>query len=278
MSDTINIVCPMLENRDEERFEILFRSLMKFVFNKNFVIHLVNQSGKSPIKSKRILTYKESDLHECLSDQKFHFFGWWRQQIIKLLSHKMSPSNEVLLLDCDCFLTKPLSKKNFYYNRKIKLSLMKDGSFDNWYNGSKEVLGFRNTETPILRIGVIPIIFSTAILRAIDSYLNCLYGPNWVRVLLDIISKNHHYKISDAWTETTLYHIYAKESGLLNKYHHIISNNIMYGNSIWNESQADSWIAEKSFDKKHEFYFTVAQSATKKPADWVYSKIKEYIC
>lgn len=275
----LDIVCPYVE-RDKERFEILWMSIEKFLKISDYRLFLVSASGSKPIKSSKIIPIKEIDLDKNLADKKFDKYGWWKQQIIKLQSFKFCETECILSVDCDCFLTKNLYYKNITYKNKPVLSLDKEGSWDNWYNGSKAILklpfNFINN-----RIGVTPILFSGSILRSLDRYLEVLYGSNKTAFLLSNTNDRYYpskiYKdSSETWSEYCLYHIYAEYTGLIDKYHSLNKRIVMSSNNFWNEDQANVWDPKKSFIKSGGL-FTVAQSVANKPAAWVLEKIKDYI-
>ena len=305
MSDTIEIVCPMLENRDEDRFKLLVKSLNKFVKDKNYKLHLISKSGKSPVISKNILSYKESDI-DPLFDKKHDLYknipefknqyGWWKQQLLKLASHKICSSECILFVDCDCFLTKPLEKKNLYKNKKIRINLCFNGSFDNWYNGSRNILRIPEFPIPSEKIGVMPICLSSKILQSLEKYLRLIYKNSFSQFLLlntnayrgvatgrkDPVSKSlstifDPRDFSSTWTETTLYHIFAEYTGMMSEYHTIDNSYQPHGNCFWNPNETDTWKPEASFKKGHKFYFTVAQSVAHKTPQWVEEKVKEYL-
>lgn len=285
MSSTIEIVCPMLENKDEERFKLLVKSLDRFVKDKNYKIHLINQTGKAPVKSKRIISYKESDIDSLFNESNNLYYSWWKQQLLKLMSHRICSSECVLFVDCDCFLTKSLESKNLYKNRKIKIRFWPDGSFKNWYNGSKNILHIPQYKTPENKIGVMPIALSRTILSSLEKYLRFLYGDNFGKYLLlntnrDTLTKCSLFDKNDyssTWTETSLYHIYAGYTGMISDYHTIDHSYELYGNCFWDEKEAESWEPELSFKRGHKFYFSVGQSSAKKTSHWIKEKIETFL-
>lgn len=275
----LDIVCPYVE-RDRERFEILWMSIEKFLKISDYRLFLVSPSGSKPIKSSKIIPIKEIDLDKNLANKKFDKYGWWKQQIIKLQSFKFCETECILSIDCDCFLTKNLYHKDITHKNKPILSLNKEGSWDNWYNGSKAILklpfNFTNN-----RIGVTPILLSRSVLKSLDRYLEILYGSNRASFLLSNTNDRYYpskiYKNdSDTWSEYCLYHIYAEYTGLINKYHYLDNKIALSGNNFWNEEQADSWDPKKSFIKTQSI-FTVAQSVANKPASWVMDRVKQYL-
>lgn len=278
---SLDIVCPYIE-RDKERFEILWMSIEKFLKIPNYRLFLVSPSGSKPIKSSKIISIKEKDLDPSLGDRKFDKYGWWKQQIIKLQSFKFCQTETILSIDCDCFLTKNLYYKNITFKNKPIISLHSEGSWDNWYDGSKSILRLPFNFSKKQRIGVTPLFLSRSILKSLDQYLHIMYGKNKTSFLLANTNDRYYpsqiYKNqSDTWSEYCLYHIYAEYTGLINKYHYIDNNKIISKNNFWKESEADLWDPKESFSKFSDGMFTVAQSVANKPASWVLEKIRTYL-
>lgn len=267
----LDIVCPYIE-RDKERFDILWTSIEKYLKIPNYRLFLVSPDGKKPIKSSKIIAIKEKDLDINLSSKEFNGKGWWKQQIIKLLSYRFCNTDCILSIDCDCFLTKNLYYKNITFKNKPILSLNREGSWENWYRGSKAILKLNPKHSE--KIGVTPFLFSRSILKSLDLYLDLIYGKNKTATLLSRTSPT--MTAGDTWSEYVLYHIYSDYTGLINKYHHIDSTFEMSGNNIWLENETDSWNPEKSF-KKPKHFFTVVQSTANRPASWVKSKVSKFI-
>jgi hypothetical protein len=277
----MDIVCPVIE-RDFERFQTLFRSLEKFCIDP-FKLYLVSDTGDSPIYDPKIIPIKETKLDRSLSTKRFNGKGWWKQQIIKLLSFKFCNTPHILSLDADCFAVKPFSFSEFVSHKKIKTKVSSSGSWDNWYIGSSSILklglhpDYRNN-----RIGVTPFIFSNKMLEGLNKYLKTLY-KNPTATMLDnthiFLENNTDKNITNStavWSEYCVYHIYGLHTGFWNKYHHDSPNFNLYGNSFWNSEDVKRWDASKSFYKP-KFYFTVAQSVSGQSASWVEEQIRLYV-
>ena len=269
---SLDIICPYIE-RDRDRFIILWKSLEKFLKIDNYRLFLVSPSGKSPVSSSNIICMKETELFPSFSDKKFDALGWWKQQLIKLSSHKICSSDTILSVDCDCFLNKPLSYNDIVKKSKIKINLSSGGSYINWYSASSNILKLPFKFDANKTINVTPFIFSKKILSGLDKYLTLLYNKNYYENLLNYLHMDYKKNV---WTEYCLYHIYAHYTGMLEKYHCQDKNYLLYSNSVWYESQTELWNPAKSFDNP-DHWFTVVQSTAKKPASWVQDKIKDYI-
>lgn len=270
----MDIVCPVKEH-DFDRFKLLFRSLEKFSIDP-FKLYLVSPSGESPIYSNKIVPIKDSKLDPSIVHKKYIKEGWWKQQIIKLLSFKFCESPYILSLDADCFAVKPFHFSEFLYQKKIKTKIASGGSWDHWYIGSADLLKLDlNFNWKENRVGVTPFIFSQDILAGLDKYLKSLYGKNYVKNLLDHTKVNHEN--GTIWSEYCLYHIYGMHTGFWQRYHHGDANFNLSGNCFWNSEQVKTWDPEKSF-LNPKFYFSVAQSTAGKPASWIKERIEKYVC
>jgi hypothetical protein len=268
----MDIVCPVQES-DFDRFCILYKSLNKFC-EDSFRLYLISPSGESPIISSKIIPIKESKLDKNISKKLFKNKGWWKQQIIKLLSFKFCEDNAVLVLDSDCFAVKPFTFSKFLYKNKIKTKVSSGGSFDHWYYGSSDILKLKlNFNFKQNRVGVTPFIFSNSILEGLYKYLKIIY-PDPVKYLLENTSVNPNTNF--IWTEYCLYHIYGKHSGFWDKYHYESQTFDLCGNSFWNYEESLMWDSSKSFENP-EFYFTVAQSTAKQSVSWVQERIINYV-
>lgn len=269
----MDIVCPTKEH-DLDRFKILFRSLEKFCVDP-FKIYLITPSGESPLLDKRIVPLKDNKLDPTLSHKRYDREGWWKQQIIKLLSFKFCESDHILILDADCFAVKPFSFSEFLYQNKIRTKISNGGSWDKWYIGSSDLLKLDlNFNWRENRVGVTPFIFSHDILIGLDIYIRSLYGKKSIKYLLDNTKVNHDN--GTIWSEYCLYHIYGMRSGFWQKYHYDDYNFNLSGNCFWDAQQVETWDPEQSFQKPN-FYFTVAQSTAGKSASWVQESIEKYV-
>ena len=103
----MDIVCPIIE-RDFQRIKTLFKSLEKFSVDP-FKLYLISDTGESPIYDPKIIPIKETKLDRNLDLKRFKSKGWWKQQVIKLLSHKFCDSPYILVLDADCFAVRLFS-------------------------------------------------------------------------------------------------------------------------------------------------------------------------
>lgn len=271
----LDIICPYVK-RDKDRFLILWKSLQKFLKIPNYRIFLVSEDGDSPVDSPRIIGLKEKHLDPELNNKQFKNLGWWKQQIIKLLSYKVCDTEPILSIDCDCFLNKNLYIEDLVKNKKPKINISDyGGSWQNWYAGSKIISQLPYAIDNNKRIGVTPILLSNTILQSLNNYLDIIYD-NKTEFLLSHIHGKIFQSPSDTWTEYSLYHIYADYTGMLHRYHYQDPDFHLSGNSFWSEKDVDSWDPSLSF-KNPKHIFTVGQSTAKKSAEWVNEKIKDYI-
>lgn len=271
----MDIICPVIET-DFDRFLILMRTLKKF-YRSEYRIFLVSPTGTSPTKDKKVIPIKDEKLSKCLTGIKCVDKGWWKQQVIKLLSHKLCDTDTIMVLDADCIAVRPFVDKNLLISKKIRTcfdfheSKPNQRSYSNWYTGSSHILGLPHRKMEDF-YNVTPTILSKNILKALEEYLINLYGMRFAEYLLRHVNTNGNGN----WTEYTLYHIFAENSGSFNKYHTIDPNFMMYDNCVWFEDQLETWSAKKSFENP-DFFFSVLQSTSKYDPKWLISKIDEYL-
>jgi len=272
----MDIICPIVE-RDFDKFLLLNKTLNKF-YHSDYRVFLVSKSGSSPIRDKRIVPIKERLVASCLNGKKFVSSGWWIQQIIKIMAHKFCDTEHILVLDADCLAVKKFKDNDFIRDDKILTNYefhsteqKYERSYVNWYNGSEVMLGLPRISHSKFHT-VTPSILNRNILLGLESYLKTLYGPRYPEYLL----RHCNLGNGNTWTEYTLYHIYAENCGLYNKYHINYQNFHMYGNCVWFESELENWNEEKSFINP-SFYFSVLQSTSNYDTNWLYDKIKRYI-
>lgn len=267
----MDIICPITKP-DSNRFTLLFETLNKF-YKSKFTLYLVTPEGKSPISDSRIISLADADIDPSLGKGLNHNKGWWKQQLIKIKCCNFCQTNNILVLDADCFAVKKFTDRDLIRNNKI-LTNNQGHSWENWYRGSSKILRF---EVPVARgASVTPIVLSRKILLGLNEYLNDLYGQRFG----DLLLKNTHLKgidNSDTWSEYTLYHLFAMKSGFYSMYHTDDTEFVMYGNSYWTPEDAVVWDASKSFENDTNFFFTVAQSVGGKSALWVREKIQDYL-
>lgn len=271
----MDIICPIAE-RDFDKFLLLNKTLNKF-YHSDYRIFLVSKSGSSPIKDKRIVPIKEKLLASCLNGKKFVSSGWWVQQIIKIMCHHFCETEHVLVLDSDCLSVRHFKDSDLIINNKIRTNFeihkkqSNSTSYSNWYNGSEIILGLPHINYD-KSYTVTPNVLNRSILVGLNSYLKTMYGPRYPEFLL------RHANLGDGntWTEYTLYHIYAENCGLYNKYHVDDQSFEMYGNCVWFEPDLNNWSPALSFINP-SFYFSVIQSTSHYDPKWLYDKIKRYI-
>lgn len=275
MSNKISLVCPVKDS-DWDRFDILSDSLKRHM-KIDYKLITISPSGKCPIKNKKIVSYSDEDIVPGISDHKFKNTGWWKQQLLKLVSYKVCSSEIIIILDADCFMVKDMYLSDIIDSKnRIKIKISSGGSWDNWYHGSSKILNLP-FDYKHQRIGVTPNILSKTILNNLYNYLTIIYDdPNdYLLSHIMIYDTNFEPHDSPTWTEYCMYHIYGVHSKLWDKYH-VISDIDLSGNSFWNKEQAEEWDVKKSFDNP-SFYFTVAQSIAGQSAEWVKNKIQNYL-
>lgn len=137
--------------------------------------------------------------------------GWFKQQLLKLLAHKIVTTNTYIVVDADMFLTTELSYENLHPDGKVLYSSEPwqtiNGKYfsqnSNWWISSCSILNYRKEDlyfqTDLL--GVTPQTFIVSIVSELINHLNNSLGENWQDILCE-----------KRFTEFTLYWIYVLQT------------------------------------------------------------------
>ena len=256
----IDIVIPCIY-KDIYRLEILLLSINKFVstdlYNKIYIV-IPDEEYESFSKlfqnkniNPKLNLIKESNIFDRNIFLKSYFFklnqrhGWFKQQILKLaMAYKIS-SKYYLILDSDCLFIKNFdSSKVFKEKDNYILSYLQEEEIyfhESWWKGSAELLGITKPYFDSLKsgIGVTPQILAVDIVKELCKYIEQRYNSEkWYNVLW-AYRLVHFYPNIMIWTEYTLYYLFAKRTGMLNKYHFLKKNCFCdYYKSVWELSDS----------------------------------------
>jgi len=202
--------------------------------------------------------------------------GWYIQQLLKLGIARRIKTNYYLVLDSDCFLTKPFDYEKLFHHEKLIMNSNSWKVHKNWWLNSANIMGIPFDilkEKPV--IGVTPEILITSS----------------VCDLLDFLTyKNEHldwdeYLCTQKFTEFTLYWLFLIKSGLTNRYQKS-GEPILLGNGLWRstytynfslmfhlspnnlikQSKREQFIEKhisKTFENNNSYYFSLIQSNIK---------------
>lgn len=177
--------------------------------------------------------------------------GWYRQQDVKILSHRVADTPFVLLLDSDivcsqgwnkpltAFLsadqskvqtcTEPTRGKTFYgYSSGIRDATAKVFNLSIPRGQDQKGGGSRDSSSSNSVMGWTPQIFSTVILKSLEKFISQKVGMPYVQALMELGRPALCNRTADPrcsrpenryWTEYFLYELAAKEQNLWHKYH-----------------------------------------------------------
>ena len=297
MSPRVDIVVPCIE-QDLKRFEILNKSLDKFssIQGERYLI----------VPPTQIESFKNFDGWNIVCETELIprpiGSGWFIQQALKLAAHTIVDTPFYLLLDADCFATRPVSHKDLVvdgrglmdYRKAITrdLSHLSEAQRERraqrianrrlhkadasqsqpWYRIPADLLGCPMATGAI---NVTPFVMNRAIAKLVGERLTALHGWNnpWQELL-----RLQSDPSGGSWTEYTLYQTYAQWSGTLFEQHvncADIGSPSLNANCVWVRNDAATWEAEMVFDGGS--FFSLVQSRTRLPASWTWERIKGWL-
>ena len=264
----ISIVIPCIY-KDIFRLKNLLISINKFVskdlYDKIYIIisdddfyqisHFILSQNEINQLKEIISFIKDSELIPLNNlSNKYLFFlksrnGWFKQQLLKLaIAYKINVKIKFyLILDSDCLFINTFNSSHVFLekNNSILSFLQEEDIYvhDKWWQGSAKLLGITKPYMDSLKsgIGVTPQILSVDIVKKLCEFIETKsYKEKWYSILWSNRITNY-YPIM-IWTEYTLYYLFAKRAGILNKYH-IIKKNCFcdYNKSVWELHESFEW-------------------------------------
>jgi hypothetical protein len=115
-----------------------------------------------------------------------------------------------LVLDPDVFAVKPMRYEDLVLGGRAIVEEDRREWHADWWTSSAELLG---VEPHLERtgMGVTPAILSREICKGLTAHIERQHGKSWHEVLLS--------SYMTQWTEYTLYHLFAENSGSFDRYH-----------------------------------------------------------
>lgn len=201
--------------------------------------------------------------------------GWHRQQIIKLFCAELVKDDFFLVLDPDVFAVKPARYEDLIVDGRALVEEDCREWHADWWKSSAELLG---VEPRLDRIGmgVTPAILSREICKGLTAYIEQRHGRSWHEVLLS--------SYMTQWTEYTLYHLFAENSGLFERYHafpselgieHRLHSPAPWG--VWKAGDYERLNFAELFSDKNPGYFSVVQSNVGVSPQRIASDLKPYL-
>jgi len=199
--------------------------------------------------------------------------GWYIQQLLKLGIARYIKTNFYLVLDSDCFLTKPFGYDNLFSDQQLLTNSNSWKIHKNWWISSAKIL-----DIPVKMIQNQPVMGVTP-QTLITSYVS--------ELLSFLSSKTDHlewdeYLCTRKFTEFSLYWLFLIKSGSTNRYLTNAKPKLL-GNGLWRstyrnnfplafqilpntsnkEKKINDFVGahiQKTFDENDDYYFSLVQS------------------
>jgi len=199
--------------------------------------------------------------------------GWYKQQLVKLLGHRIVSTDFYLTLDADVLCLKKVSSEDLIQNGKAIYRRTIKNYHPEWYDWATRVL---KCERPQYTHGVTPAILSRhAMCKMLDRIAH-QHMPFKERIKYEIKHAGFHRRpptLTDIllshlpWTEYSLYGTYLEATHSFEQYHYDGGEYAIYHCSVWNAEQLLSWSAEDFFETQGNHYFCVLQSTANIPIE-----------
>ena len=295
--DYLEAVLPVIK-KDVERLKILDKSITKFFADLKLIWTVVPENEVEYFRS--VLT---TDRYKIISENKLipefdiginqDIPGWNRQQLIKLAIAPHVSSNFYLTLDADVIVVKPVSYSDLVIKGRGIVKRSTKDYHAIWYEWATRVLGLERSG---YTHGVTPAIFNKEAMLKLHEYLES--RSNWaIKTLCSLakILKNRLWSSGSKnavkrycgwrnflirnlpWTEYSLYHTYLEAKKLFDRYHFDGGEFAIYGKSVWQKHEFDDWDPRECFFAEEKIWFTVVQSNTGIPAEYVWEKVKQFL-
>lgn len=230
--------------------------------------------------------------------------GWTRQQVVKLACAHLMQTPYYLVLDADVFAARPTHVLDLFVTQDCHSTLhsvcneeqqtayrCKNDCYPmlgeqedwhmKWWRNSAQTLQLNVSFDWEYAIGVTPQILATDIALQLGQYVaNRFQIDSWVAYLLDVFADqnhrqweaNHELQHDPAWTEYSLYYIFAQHAGVFEMYH--ASAPVLQYRAVWTWEQYEQWEpCRDTFDSSSGF-LSLVQSNLKVPAETVWNRMQ----
>ncbi len=203
--------------------------------------------------------------------------NWWQQQLVKLCAAEIVDTDFYLILDADCFCTRPIRHSDLVVGGRARVTMESTDMFHPaWYRASMQVLGIPATEAPTEFVNVTPFIMAREPARTLMERLAAAHGQNWKGSLL-LMPQAGDERGRFTWTEYTLYYLHARNTGAWSTWHHE-QREPLTGNAVWFIDQVAAWDPRKSFEPAPTpWYFSLVQSHVSVPIERVWEQVKPFL-
>jgi hypothetical protein len=196
---------------------------------------------------------------------------WHRQQIIKLYAARLIDSEYLLVLDPDCFATRPFDLETLLPGGRA-LTYMQPRELESGYWRDSAAVLRQEPNVTGDGIWMTPALLSRTLCLNLHRRLEELYGESWMRVLLA------RYMVN--WTEYTLYWLNAERDGLIEKFHTGPQPGmpaLHTDESVWFAENLSTWDAARHFTADGNGIFALVQSNTRIPVATVVKKLEPFL-
>ena len=231
--------------------------------------------------------------------------GWTRQQVVKLACASLMQTPFYLVLDVDIFAARPTHALDLFVmqacDRNLHNVCSKEQSLAyrckndcypmlgeqedwhmRWWRNSADTLQLDIPFDWEYAIGVTPQILATDISLGLGRYITDRFKvDSWVAYLLDVFAdKNrrqweasHELQHDPAWTEYSIYYVFARHAGVFDKYHAIAT--VLQQGAVWTWEQYEQWDACRDTFGSDSGFLSLVQSNLKVPAETVWDKMQQ---
>lgn len=230
--------------------------------------------------------------------------GWTRQQVVKLACANLMQTPFYLVLDADVFAAQPAHALDLFVMENCHPQLHQVCNKDQqvayrckndcypmlgeqedwhmrWWRNSAETLQLDVSFDWEYAIGVTPQILATDISLQLGRYIaNRFQVDSWVAYLLDVFAAknhrqweaNHDLQHDPAWTEYSLYYVFAQHAGVFDMYH--TSAPVLQPSAVWTWEQYEQWEPCRDTFGSSSGYLSLVQSNLKVPAETIWNKVQ----
>ena len=231
--------------------------------------------------------------------------GWTRQQVVKLACANLMQTPFYLVLDADVFVARHTQAPDLFVTQDCDSHLHNVCNADRslsyrckndcypmlgeqedwhmrWWRNSAETLQLDVPFDWEYAIGVTPQILATDISLQLGQYIMHRFKvDSWVAFLLDVFAeKNHHQweanhelQHDPAWTEYSIYYLFAKHAGVFERYH--AAATVLQSSAVWTWEQYEQWEPCRDTFDSYTGFLSLVQSNLKVPAETIWSKMQQ---
>lgn len=230
--------------------------------------------------------------------------GWTRQQVVKLACANLMQTPFYLVLDADVFMARHASVLDLLVTQDCRAELhhvcneeqqvayrCKNDCYPmlgeqedwhmRWWRNSAQTLQLNVTFDWEYAIGVTPQILATDISLQLGKYIvNRFHVDSWVAYLLDVFADRNHrqweasheLQHDPAWTEYSLYYLFAQHAGVFEMYH--ASAPVLQASAVWTWEQYEQWDPCRDTFNSSSGVLSLVQSNLKVPAETIWNKMQ----